>query len=701
MNYAFAAAKKLYEQNQHPRLFFGKRDLPKLRKSLASGDGKKIVAVFRRSRKRLVRNILEFDTPEALAFAAGSTHRVGLLGGAPGIAMLAILDNDADAYEAVRLILAASISTESHQEKGGQPRLRLGYATTGSLCRAYDMVHAKLTPTERRKFCKWAYEKGVKRIIRELLPSYYTEAGRNIPMNGLLSAVNTALVIDGEDGVPDMSREWADLLPMFEATLNTTIGTEGYPHEDMGYGTVMFARVSQIAEMLRRAGILDPYKVSPRYAEFGNAMLHLVQPWGEHLSTTGDHGDDFGQRVFVLSRLAETTRDPTLLWLLLTLPYHGEIVLRKGEQVENSMFSLLAAHQLAKARHPSEVTPQPKTQYCDLERGIVTFRSGWHKDDTFVVFDGSQRSPAAQGHEHASCGHFSISAFGEYLGIDTGRYNLEQNCHSVVLINGKSGRSTDGEWISVKHPGVLTSFAPGDFVDFASVDSSLQHNCMWAWRHLGFVKGAGAPPYVWVVDDINANNDWNEYWWQLHTSPENKIKLNKKSATITGWRYGNKMDVHFVLPGKDQYVRPHRLNGLSQDEPGTSSYKYVGGSAKARIRKQFARSSDQVHYSTFRRPRLIVKYAGLNGRMMSVMLPRKKNMAPPKVKALESLPGSLAVQVTFDKVIDTVIFAHEHCLLEAGNVSARGHWCVIRRNRKTGEVIESTVSEKLPLRVGL
>ena len=70
------------------------------------------------------------------------------------------------------------------------------------------------------------------------------------------------------------------------------------------------------------------------------------------------------------------------------------------------------------------------------------------------------------------------------------------NCHNVVLAGGESGRSTDGQWQMAHHHGVLTDYSPGPFVDFASVDSSLQHDCYWSFRHLGLVKGKSAPAYA-------------------------------------------------------------------------------------------------------------------------------------------------------------------------------------------------------------
>jgi len=687
MDYGFGAARDLYKKGAHPRVLLGASDLPGLRRTLARGDGKKIAAAFRKRVRPAVREVLGVGSSGELV----DTEVKGI-GLAMDMAMLAVLDDDDGALEAVRRILAACPKFEARGPASGQPRHRLACSGGGRLAWAYDLVQPHLSPAERRAVCRWLYRCGVKRTLSELLPRYFLNAGQNIAMNQFLNTLNVLLAIDGEDGVPDLAADWARVLPMFEATLSTVTGPNGYPAEDMGYGTGMFARAAQSAETLRRAGIFDAYRECPRYEKFGNAMLHLVQPWGENLSTTGDHGDDIGARVFVLGRIAQETGDPTLLWLLQTLSYHQEVKLRRGMQVEDSVFSLLLADQFKKAVHPSKRRPQPATPFCDTARGIVTFRSGWKADDTFVVFDGSRRCPAAQGHEHASCGHFSLSAFGEYFAVDTGRYNIEQNCHNVTLVDGKSGRSTDGEWISTKYAGVLTQFAPGEFVDVAAVDSSHQHDCFWAWRHLGLVKGGGAPAYVWVVDDINKNNDWGTYWWQLHTCPENTIRLHKSHATVTGWRHGNKMDVHFALPGRENYHPPHRLVGLVQDVATPSSYKYVNPFKQDRL-SQFARPADQIHYSTFLRPRLVAKIEGVNGRFLSVMLPRRKGQKPARVTRLASRPGSLAVRIAFAGVEDTLIFAHEHAVLEAADVRARGHWCVVRRDRRTGHVLERAVGE--------
>ena len=701
MDYSFGAARELYARREHPRVLLGTADLPRLRQILSEGDGRTVIAEVRRRVREAARRVLACPDQEALLAllrtpAGSELVLTGITLPIVDAALVALLDDDAEAREAVRRVLAAVPIIDGDP---GRPHLSYRFGGTGYLGLAYDLVHAHLSPQERRAYSRWVYERGVRQTLDGMLPSFYHNAAQNVPLDGVLSQALALLALDPGDGLPDLAADWTVALTMLEAGLFVLVGPQGYPEEDMGYGTLMMARMAHVLELLRRAGIYDAYTQCPRYARFGDAMLHLVQPWGTHLSTTGDHGDDFEKRTFVLARLAQETHNPALLWLLTHLRdrHDGiDVLLREGERADCTAFTVLVADQFRRAVPPS--VTNPPTAFCDTQRGMVTFRSGWDADATYVAFDGSQRSPAAQGHAHASCGHFMLSAAGDYFAVGPGRYNMEQDQHNVVLIDGKSGRSTNGEWVAVSHAGVLTGCHPGEFVDSASVDSSLQHNCYWARRTLALVKGSGAQAYAWVVDDINKCNDWAEYSWQLHTSPENEIALGDASATVTGWRRGSLLDVHFALPAPEEYPRPHRLLRLAADEAQTSSGNYVASFQKGAM-MGFARPADMLHHSTFVRPRLTAVVAGLNGRFMSLLLPRAAGEAPATVARLASLPASLAVRVTFDRVEDVIIFAHEHHVLEAADVRARGRWCVVRRDRVRGDVLHYAVAEGTRLTV--
>jgi hypothetical protein len=413
--------------------------------------------------------------------------------------------------------------------------------------------------------------------------------------------------------------------------------------------------------------------------------------------------------------MATETRDPTLLWLHGTISYPiacagpadmsqrrvgmPELNLSPDYQIPVDDYSLLTLDDLRRPVHPSRTrTP---TEYVDPERGIVTFRSSWKPDATFVVFDGAQRSAAAQGHAHDSGGHFSLSALGEYFAIDTGRYNIEQDQHNVVLVDGKSGRSTDGEWRMSWYHALLTQYQPGEFVDSATVDNSQMADCYWSRRTLGLVKdptATGAPAYVWTVEDINKANDYREFWWTMNVHPDHKIEIASQHATIVGSDHGNCLDVFFALPHPDAYPKPHTLE-LTQNVQLAGSQKYMWKDPLV-LAEEYRKLVGHLEYGpVFARPRLVGKVSGYNGRFLSLMIPRRKGAPLPKVERLPSIDNSLAVKITFPKVEDIFIWAYEHNLLEADDVKARGQWCVVRRSRKTGKVLTHALGEGTSLAV--
>lgn len=699
--FQFGAAKKLYRDNIHPRIVLGPSDLETMRERVSKGHGKKIMTNLRKKLLPLTDAVLNTDDLETVVRGDNTWNAMGArLGFAmTDLAFVALLDDNEDIVEAINRMMRLVC-------KPGYGTHRTGVRPC-SLITAFDLLYHQLGEAEKKSFIK-AGLKDLKEILQFRKFTHFRASAMNMILGQAYTGINYCLALQGEPGVPDLADALQQLLKRFEATVFTSVGPNGYPEEDIGYGTGVTAATAIIGEWLRRAGIFDIYKECPHFLKFGRAMLHFVQPWGENLSNTGDHGDDFGNRELVLARLATETNDPSLLWLLGSLSYnHGvvhpennmpsfyqEVPLRKGFRTPASYLSILVANELDGAKHPKQ--QKLKTQYVDRRRGIVSFRSGWGEDDTFIVFDGSQRSPSCCGHSHASGGHFSLSAMGEYFSIDTGRYMNEQDQHSVVLIEGKSGRSTDGEWTQVFHDALLTDYREGALCDFAAVDSSHQHNCYFARRYLGLVKGDGTPGYAWTVDDINKDYNFTEFWWQMQTAPENEITLKKHSATVKGFRHGNCLDTHFVLMSSRGYEKEFTLE-LDQDTISSSSHKYVGD-IKQKV-AAFARPSDMVHGPVYERPRLLAKASGRVGRFMSIMLPRKKGESPAKVKQLPTIENSIGIKVTHENIEDTIIFAYEHQLLETDGIRGRGQWCVVRRQRESGKLISWELGNGVSLKI--
>lgn len=700
MLHPFGSARKLFLHHQHPRLLLGESQLKELTKKCRQGVHRRIVRTMEKDRiEPVVKRLLESEdlARDLSIYNQSGWHSASARAFASltDLAFLAASGNRPMMVDAIRRILIAL--PEAHALYPSEERLGLGVQVGGGVAIAADLCHHLLSEKERLDLHHWLRVSVLDKVLARPAAPYYNNAGQNIPLGQSLSALYCTLLLDGEPGQGDLSAERDELIRRFRATLSVCYGPDGYPAEDIGYGTVVGGTLAVMLHVLHRAGLMHSGRDYPPFNHFGDAILHFVQPWGEHLSNTGDHGDDFGKRELVLGMLARQTGDPALLWLLGTLSYdhgrihpenldsgfHAEVPFGQGMTIPATMSSLLIADLLPQARHPRQT--KPSTAFRDRARGLVSFRSGWNDDDCLVVFDGSQRNPAAAGHGHASCGHFSLSAVGEYFSIDTGRYNIEQNCHSVVLVNGRSGRDTGGQWKEARHGGNLTGYRHHPIVDSASVDSSHQHDCIWARRTIGVVKGKGARPYVWVVDDINACDGPASYWWQLQTAPENRIRAFKRHATVTGHRHGNQMDVHFAFPttGPEDPLKELRV-----DEGVASSTKYLKGPDRS---LQFARPADMIHGPVYRRPRLVAVIEGLNGCGMGLLLPRARGESPAQVKRLSSVPGTIALRVTFDQVEDTLVFAFHHQILESDGVAEMGQWCHLRRRRSDGRLLHRMV----------
>jgi hypothetical protein len=693
VRFDFGCARPLYEKRIHPRVMIGPDGVKALREKCRSGQSRALLERLRRKVEPMVKGVLASkDLPAFLKTPAGRR----IVGGLDNMAMVGVVGEDEKALDAALRVLV----------NGG---VSLGHA---DVVVAYDLLQPLLSGPDQRRLAEQAL-KQLRACHQESGEHFLLGAGANVRMHFTLCALMWLMTIDGDPGIPALDVERTDLVRRFEAALYSGLGEGGYPNEDTGYGTLMASRLGLVAIAARRAGLYNAYEQCPRFARFGRAMLHFVQPWGEFLSNTGDHSDDFRAREQVLPSLARYHNDPTLMWLMGTLvhpsldkkyrdiryPVLDETVLAPGFQVPTNAMSLMALADAPDPLHP-RLADIP-TAFVDQDRGIVSLRSGWDSDDTFVFFDGSQRPSGAQGHAHDSGGHFSISSLREYFAVGPGRFGTEQDQHNVLLIDGKSGRSTNGQWGTSPYQGRLIDYRPDPFCDYAAADNTTQANVYWSFRHLGLVKNpaptgksrkagryaesesTGTPGYVWTVDDVNGANDFREFWWTLLSDPGNKIELAGDHAIIHGWRTGNMLRVHFAIPSPKSYPKPHTLE-LAQDVPNTSSYKYIS-------RKEMENNAfHTVHHAVYFRPRLIGKMKGYNGRIMAVMVPQKKGAPAPVIESLPTVEGALAMRLTFPLVKDTIIWAYNHQLLEADGIRARGTWLVVRRSRKDGRVIART-----------
>lgn len=685
----FGCASRFYRQAIHPRVLFGPEELEELRSWVRKGNGKRILDAIHNELRPLIAEALKESVEKLLSPGSKRKAEVAsrLLSRLFEFALIGELRGDASALE-VSLRVFEFIPEIADSSKRREHR---GVPLSAFL--AYDLLHRELGEKTRRELCEWTLRDVIERSYERVQKDIYFCAGMNIPLAWCRNTIYPALAIQGDSGVPDLEPVIQDCARFMRAFCRTGIGPDGYPEEDIGYGTSCVCAVTEIGEMLFRSGHFNMFK-HPRWRKFGRALLYFVQPWGRRLSITGDFGDDPAISYMALARLAHETGDRTLLWLTSTLENSRipTVRLANGLRVFAHYSSLLYLDVFEERGMSPEEADVP-TAFVDRGRGIVSVRSSWRKDATYAHFDASQRHASVMGHWHGSAGHFSLSALGEYFSIDTGRYNVDHDQHSVMLVDGVSPHSTEGEWRGTDYMGRLIGFRSCELSDIALIDSSQMSDCFWAFRLLGLVKGKGITPYLWTVDDVNKDNDYHEFFWTMQVHPRNEIRIRGKEATIVGYRHGNMLDLAFVYPPEGQYPKPHTLS-LEQGTITTSSYKYI------KDIKGESRRRDPLSWSVLIRKRLIARLAGYNGKLMSVMVPRRKGRKPIVFERLETTLNSLAMKIRFPRVTDTLIYSYEHGFLEAEDIEGEGEFALVRRRRNDNHPIASLLLNGEKLKVG-
>ena len=277
MSFEFGCARKLYEHRVHPRLMLGPDDVADLRVRIRSGWGRKLMAAMREKVGPLAAALAETDDPAGmLAHHNVRTDKRGelVLPALADIALVGVMDEDAACLDAVRKALAAVPEADLRHPRD---TYSLGYASWGNVQNAYDLTFNAMSPVERKSFARWAAAISVGESLKMYDDSvYFHNAGMNVPVVGTVAAFLSLLAIEGDAGAGDLSRQKARLIRRFEASLFAAIGLNGYPVEDIGYGSGIVSLLARVGEALRRAGIYDPYTQCPRYAKFGRAMRRTM-----------------------------------------------------------------------------------------------------------------------------------------------------------------------------------------------------------------------------------------------------------------------------------------------------------------------------------------------------------------------------------------------------------------------------------------
>ena len=175
--------------------------------------------------------------------------------------------------------------------------------------------------------------------------------------------------------------------------------------------------------------------------------------------------------------------------------------------------------------------------------GQLIMRSGWEKDDLYLLMDAG---PFGYGHQHEDKLSFVIFAYGKYLLVDPGnyayndskwrRYIISTPSHNTIMVDGKgqARRGKPRESYVVSKP-LPNKWITTDDFDYAcgtydegygsSNETKVTHT-----RHIFFVK-----PEYWIVTDfaVPADGQSHRYESLFHLDVEGAECVQKTKAVRT------------------------------------------------------------------------------------------------------------------------------------------------------------------------
>jgi len=354
---------------------------------------------------------------------------------------------------------------------------------------------------------------------------------------------------------------------------------------------------------------------------------------------------------------------------------------------------------------PVEKTERPTAIYSPGTE-VSFFRTSWSKDAVLMNVNGQGRGHCALDHAHADGGHFTMFAHGEYLAIDPGYWNILEDHHSVVLIDGggQFNRSNDAafRW---HYAGQLTGFQRHSMLDYVMADQSHPRNCIWADRHVLFMRTGGDDAYAVIIDNINPDNGIHKFQWQLQAHPDSDVRVTGPCSAVVE-KEKARLDLTFLSPLATDFPGcPHNLSLRADWVYG--SYVATEGSARveqpawggkfAYAREEARELRSDLSYTNWYRPRFVAEQSGPNCLLLTVVSPRRTGQQQLVVRE-SSARRVFRAEVESDRFTDTIIAALDHSMIKYPDVQGYAELAVVRRDRR-GRVVDSWAAGGEKLRI--
>ena len=599
----------------------------------------------------------------------------------------------------------------------------LPYWSELHVCLAADLCRAGLDERRRadllrlvREHCVTAPYIGWDSATRYL-------AGHNMAATEQPCAGICALVWGADAGVPDWEGIVARAINSCRLYCRYGLDRAAFGFEGTMYAALPLDTIYLFAELLCQRGREDLFATIPELRAYPAAVRALLFPDRIGLNPLGDGG---------------VVNPKPYAWLLLTARHYGQPEDhglwyeyrgpgRAAEPCPNNNPHPWWPHRdprgpvrrdgwghdllpflwwdAAAPRPPVVESTQPTATYSPGTE-LAFCRTSWGKDAVYASFSGGGRGHCALDHAHADGGHFTLFAHGEYLAMDTGYWNVYENQHSVVLIDGAGQFNRSGDERYRKHyAGRLAGWQRHALLDYAMADLAHPRNCVWADRHFLFVRCGGDDAYLVLLDSISPDHRVHRYDWQLQAHPASTVTITGPT-TATVARHLARLDLTFVAPPASDFARsPHTLALRTDHVYGAYVQGHTGALAGAAgvskdylyTEEEARREAGDLSFSSFYRPRLVAEQTGPNCLLLAVISPRRATEAPRPVRVVPA-PRVFCVAVDCGTHVDTIIAALDHGQIALPGVCGATELALVRR-APTGHLLGYWTVDGQPLNV--
>lgn len=598
-------------------------------------------------------------------------------------AMLWRLAGDEDALryveECIAVVDRANRDPDCYRDfLGGRPPVN----SHGEVALAADICREGLSPESRERLLA---------LMREHLIDFhqgdvpYTGygGGGNVPYCQTINAAFCALTWGEDCAHPAWQEVIEHAVEYSRCYLKYGCDAGGFGYEGTGYSHEVFHFLYMFAQLLTQNGLTNLFAEEPRLRTLIEATLQLTFPGGRFLANINDHGLLMPRSMAWLLYTAKHYDDPLHLGLWYAyqgpdhsmrpygdvMPWYRKHYLPGPTPIDESagMLQALLYWDAYAPFTPVTDANRPTVVYSPGTETVV-MRTSWSEDAVSIHLPGAGRSHASQTHRHADCGHFLIWAYGEYLAVDTGRYNVDEDQHSVVLVEGRCHMPNE-RWGMSHRAGRKSGFDSSALCAHIAADAAFMKDCNWADRHFLYVPLGDDECYLVVIDNINKDNAYHRYRWQLHANPECAFTIESEaSATLRGKRA--RLDLSFVIPSTEDFPdSPHQL-GLAADE---TEWSWPYGRQGAGEHPDTG-----LMITSYRRPRLLADVEGVNCQLMTVIVPRRSDAPALTVRPVKQR-RLLQVEVAHSDGVDLVVAALDHGYIRTPQMKALTHLALVRR----------------------